>query len=657
MVLVMAAISSKKESMVNYRYVIACAVACGVLGAAYADQITLHNKTDDVLYAAVYYAKGDKSAAITGAIVELQPDTTGRIDRPSSKSGLDRELFVTPVHEQLVPSLDSVGMQSIRHHNIGPVKMVNATTLYFNYKDSGVIGIYLPAEWDTLFVQRGARKAADATFDALLAPIRKAFDSSIYAKQKVAVTIRTSGLSSDEQAYLDKRTPRVKAAVEKLIGHPIFDKQIPRIALCCSGGGYRAMIATLGDFLGADEYGLLDAVTYVVGLSGSTWAIAGWMTSGLSVDAYIKQLSPRLSQDLLHGDISQTQVTNALLRKKVFSQPISLIDVYGALLGQKILKGLNGQSDPNDIHLTQQVDRVKTANVPFPIYTAIIAPDRPAEPYRWVEFTPYEFGSEYLGAWIPVWATGQEFHDGSSIRATPPQPLGYFMGIWGSAFSANLHVMLEEYIAKIGEPAKTVLKGMISLESVGDTRVSPAHMYNPTFGMAGKPLSMRKKLTLIDAGLDFNNPLVPLVRADRHVDIIIILDQSKTISEQQLIYFDQTVTSAAPELKKAELYFKKQGIAFAPIDYTQVTRTCSIHKDPLGKLPVIIYMPRIGVDTDRKDYAEIAGNKGAWSFIDTSNFAYTQAQVERWSQLTRDNMQKSKHDIIKVITEVVERKA
>ena len=34
------------------------------------------------------------------------------------------------------------------------------------------------------------------------------------------------------------------------------------------------------ELLGAENAGILNTVTYLVGLSGSTWAIGGWLLSG-----------------------------------------------------------------------------------------------------------------------------------------------------------------------------------------------------------------------------------------------------------------------------------------------------------------------------------------------------------------------------------------
>ena len=61
-----------------------------------------------------------------------------------------------------------------------------------------------------------------------------------------------------------------------------------------------------------------------------------------------------------------------------------------------------------------------------------------ADPYEWMEITPFEVGSSFLKTYIPTWAYGRKFKDGNSTNAPPEQTLGYFMGIFGSAFEISL---------------------------------------------------------------------------------------------------------------------------------------------------------------------------------------------------------------------------
>lgn len=96
---------------------------------------------------------------------------------------------------------------------------------------------------------------------------------------KVAHVRVGSELCSEEMQFNEVRQRVVRAALAKLTGidlEPLPADHTPRIQICASGGGYRAMIATLGALIGLEECGVLDTVTSIAGLSGSTWAMAGW---------------------------------------------------------------------------------------------------------------------------------------------------------------------------------------------------------------------------------------------------------------------------------------------------------------------------------------------------------------------------------------------
>jgi len=617
-----------------------------------ADMLTIKNKTDEIWHAAVYYV--DREGKQSGPIITIGTNEKKEIERPERKiksiigpQFYDRNIYFTSDIRDLKENLREHELQSLKGINIGTLKKVfnikGKDILYLAYRDDGSLGIFNTTEWLTRPATKVVTAALDSAADLILSPLRKTFNESEYAKKEATVTSRHGSLSSEEKDYISKRKNIVKNAIEHLIGEKISDKQVPCIAVCCSGGGYRAMVATTGNLIGLDEVGLLDAITYAVGLSGSTWAISGWFTSGLPITAYRDQLSKRIDKDLFHGDIDSTQIATALLKKKVFGQPISIVDIYGALLGQKILKGLDDSTDPNNTFLINQTSRIADGTWPLPIYTAVIAPDSRRDPYEWIEFTPYEVGSEYLRTYVPSWAAGQHFVNGRSTQKAPPQSLGYFMGIWGSAISANFSEMLTEYESKLSMTVRALLRGAMAYGTIGETRILPAHLWNFTYHMKDKPLQQKEKLAIVDAGVDFNNPLPPLLRSERNVDIIIVFDQSAKID--------------ASNLKKAAEYFKKRGVEFASIDYSIAPRTISIHTTPAGKAPVILYMPRVGNDANHPDYEAITKKIDKWAFTDTSNFAYTPEQVVMLSERTKDNVIRSKEAIIKVIKEVVAQKA
>ena len=120
---------------------------------------------------------------------------------------------------------------------------------------------------------------------ALISSQQKAIINNPY-KDSAAVVRVGNELHAEEQAYLVKRKPKVKVALEKMLGRSLEDLYVPTIAIVGSGGGYRAMLGTIGSLLAAEKIGLLDATTYITALSGATWAVAPWISTGKSLSEF-----------------------------------------------------------------------------------------------------------------------------------------------------------------------------------------------------------------------------------------------------------------------------------------------------------------------------------------------------------------------------------
>ncbi|KAK1160426.1 cytosolic phospholipase A2 zeta-like [Acipenser oxyrinchus oxyrinchus] len=82
-----------------------------------------------------------------------------------------------------------------------------------------------------------------------------------------------SSLCQEETHFLELRRPLVAQALKKALGlkKDLDPKQVPVVAVLGSGGGTRAMTSLYGSLLGLQDLGMLDCVTYLSGVSGSTW--------------------------------------------------------------------------------------------------------------------------------------------------------------------------------------------------------------------------------------------------------------------------------------------------------------------------------------------------------------------------------------------------
>jgi cytosolic phospholipase A2 len=596
-----------------------------------ADMVTVHNQTDFDINFGTYYYLSPVWAKRVGDIKDIPGGQAIALDRPRRELLLDRQLIFSLNSGDLKSRLSDDEYKILRTVNIGDTQGSN----FYIDLNKGHLAGYNFLEWKVVQPIRKRVQEVSTIFDnQTWGQLRKKFEKHPYGTMEATVRTSTS-LPDQEKAYLRTRMPHVKTAVESMLGTKLHDNEVPRIAFCCSGGGYRAMIATLGSFIGADSFGLLKSSIYMAGLSGSTWFIAPWTHSGATLQDFKKQLIPIVQRDIFKVSLNYNQLLEVLLQKVAFGQPISLVDVYGAVLAYKLLA--KGSGNPYDINLSSHIQRIAMGTWLYPIYTAVTE-----LPYVWVEFTPYEIGSNDLGGYIPSWSFGRRFLQGKSQDRAPSQSLGYLMGIWGSAFAANVKEIVHNFEQAIQyEQLRGVLKVGLDVTRLGKQRFSSAQVLNFTYGMLKLLRGQEEVLTLVDAGLSFNLPLPPLMRKERAVDIIIVLDASSPINKGE-------------ELQKAQTYLKAKGIKIPPINYEAINSSIySVFYDPEDtSIPTIIYMPLV----KNSNYSNFDPLSCSKDYCSTFNFSYTAAQFEELSGLTEFNMKESKDSIIKAIRRVVEAK-
>ncbi|NWX71575.1 PA24E phospholipase, partial [Alca torda] len=80
-------------------------------------------------------------------------------------------------------------------------------------------------------------------------------------------------LCMEEKNFLQKRRKFVASTLKKALHleQDLQDHEVPVVAVMTTGGGTRALTSLLGNLLGIQKLGLLDAISYITGSSGSTW--------------------------------------------------------------------------------------------------------------------------------------------------------------------------------------------------------------------------------------------------------------------------------------------------------------------------------------------------------------------------------------------------
>jgi len=435
-------------------------------------------------------------------------------------------------------------------------------------------------------------------------------------KGRVAYIRQGASVPADEIKVIRNRLPRLKAGIEKLINQKISYRNIPNTSIFMSGGGYRAMISSLGLLMGFAETGLMDTVWYMAGLSGSTWAIANWLIQNRPFNEYYALLKKQTSKHLFATPISTRGVLEILLRKVLQGQKVSIVDIWGILLGNVFFRNLS--SAGKDIHLTHLADRVRPGHVPFPLLTSI-APS--ASGYQWAEFSPFEVGIRRSKAFTPAYAFGSKYNKGICKDIDPEQTLGFILGLCGSAFAINCKDALRHFQHKLKHPLIIpIIEKIIHKTKLGDIRATTGKVHNFLRHLDQSQLAQEKSLKLLDAGIDFNLPIPPLLR--RSVDIYIAIDVSETLHEGRA-------------LRNALEYAYRYGVKMPKVNFRNIDKKpISVFSDDNPTTPIVIYIPNM------KKYS-------------TLKFQYSSSEFDDLCFYMRDVIVQSKNKIVAAIAKKV----
>lgn len=603
----------------NYRLIaLVFSVVPSVLQA-----IEISNQSSYDLYGAPYYFR--KEARKAGETMFIPAGEKVSFERPPMKFLEDRSFVFSIDETKLRSTLTSSEFHLLPNMSIG------VGNDFFLDLDEGSFKGYNFAEWKVIEpLKRKLGGTVGKTGDYLISKLRSQFPQ-LYTDQ---VKVRTgTDIPDQEKAVIAIRKEAIRTSLSQLTGIDISSEEVPTIAVAGSGGGYRAMLGFLGFLLGAQDTELLDIITYISALSGSTWTLAPWISSGWSLDEFKDRLVPKIAKDIYQIQPSIGSFMFNLLMRLAYHQPIGGVNVYGRILAYNLLSDLPG--GPFEIFLQAQQERIKEGDYPFPIYTAVAT----KLPYQWVEFTPFEMGGDHFGGYIPIADFGAPFLNGNRAYGTPPYSLSFILGICGSAFSVPLKGMVAVIENDIPlAPVRNLLKAGTDEFSIGKYRISTAQVFNWTWGMRPLPRAEQKIIKLIDGGISYNYGLESLYR--RKPDFIIVADYSKG--------------EVGNELKKAVAELRERGFKVPPIQYdTLQEKSVSIFKDPSDHtVPVIIYFP-YSKGSSEGTFDPRSCLKG---WCDTFNFLYKPEQAQELIEFMRENVQKAFPEILNEIKSWIEAK-
>uniref|UniRef100_A0A8C6YW75 Phospholipase A2 n=1 Tax=Nothoprocta perdicaria TaxID=30464 RepID=A0A8C6YW75_NOTPE len=522
-------------------------------------------------------------------------------------------------------------------------------------------------------------------------------------------------LCEEEREFLDKRKKIVSEALKKALNLKEFPAkdEVPVVAVLGSGGGMRALTSFHGSLAALRQLGLLDAVAYVCGISGSTWCL-----STLYKD-------PDWSQKDLQEAISRAQDTVSSSKGGAFSperlkyyfQELNAMESSGRKVSFTDLWGLiveyflQQKEDPSK--LSDQQEAVKWAQNPYPIYAAVnVRPNMSSSDFaEWCEFTPYEVGFRKYGAFIRTEDFDSEFFMGRIIQKRPEPRICFLQGMWGSAFAASLDDIclkvvgvglgfLDSFkdVVKVVDDCRRfhfrdptrlktrlVIPGGPLLQIFQDfftSRVTCGETFNFMHGLylhkdyvnvkkfvawRGTHLDafpnqltpMDENLYLVDGGFSINSPFPLVLQPERDVDVI--------------LSFNFSWEAPFEVLELTQEYCKEQEIPFPKIQLNdedkKKPKECYVFVDDKNpKAPIVLHFPLVN-DTFQKFRApgvkrESEDEKSFGDFViegkdspyRTLNFTFEPYDFNRLVEVNRYNVLNSKDVLLKILNLALERR-
>ncbi len=629
------------------------------------DIIKVHNKSDVRILATIYCKSTNplaKELERKGDIISIDPGQAAQVIRPGKSLKCKRHLVIAFDASQMPDKLPKKDYAKLASIGVGITSGERAFDDFYVTQKEGHLKVESPLTW---VPKKITEKLITDPWDEAVLAFKQSqvknhplITQNPYSNQVAHVRIGTN-VPPQEAAYLQKRRAHVKTALESLLGRKLNGTFIPNISAINSGGGARALISSIGFHVGAQKTGLLDTITYDVGVSGGSWFTALWLLSGMDPASFKTYMEPIAALGLnpkRYSKDDMLRINRAVLVRSAVEQPVTLVTVWGAMLGNRYLAPYGDLRENVFFSSLANAQHLTSGNFPFPVLTAVNGYDydihRTRTQMDWFLFTPFEAGG--AGAWlgnrhIPMWSVGRRFDlNGDSTDFTPEYDTGQVMGICGSAFAVSYARAYEETVKSwpvIGKPIHYLISKLISSQQEAyaqKKRASAGKIPNFAKGAHTPSIVNKENLKLVDAGLAFNLPTPAVLHPPRKADIIIMFDASGSLEK------------GASELKFSADYAAFHKLPFPKVDPKLASKqSISIFNDANNKeTPSVIYLPRI-TDTENVEYQYYVPEKYSTD-LPTTKFQYDSREYDNLSAVTEANVTHHIEAIKQEITRVIE---
>lgn len=372
----------------------------------------------------------------------------------------------------------------------------------------------------------------------------------------------SEGLNSDEAAWVEARhnitTPALvdyltRVNLTGIDPASFLSNTSISMGIAFSGGGYRAMLCGAGAFAALDNRtegttspghlgGIVQAATYLAGLSGGSWLVGSIVTNNFTTidDLLASSDVWDLSDSIFNpGGINVFStakyydgLADAVDDKRDAGFNVSLTDIWGRALSQQFIDLTDGGPAMtwDDI---RSYDPFTSHEMPFPVIvsdgrapnTTIVSTNSTN-----FEITPYE-----LGSWDP---SLEAFTDirwlGSNVTDGKPNNGTCVLGYDNSGFTMGTSsTLFNQFILRINSTSISGVLKKLALDILDhlSSDYDDVAIYAPNpFLLTEQQHSTIEKaeyLTLVDGGEDSQNvPLYPLIQPERNLDVIIAFDNT-----------------------------------------------------------------------------------------------------------------------------------
>ncbi|KFO82909.1 Cytosolic phospholipase A2 epsilon, partial [Cuculus canorus] len=240
-------------------------------------------------------------------------------------------------------------------------------------------------------------------------------------------------LCAQEQDFIHKRKKVVAAALKDILQleEDLQNDEVPVIAIMTTGGGTRALTAMYAHLLSVQELNVLDCVSYITGLSGTTWTMSNLYEDPNWSQKDLKETLNDARKHVLKNKFLTCFAPNRLkyylkelCQREQEGHQISFTDLWGLIIETM----LHDKEEPHK--LTDQQQALNQGQNPLPIYLSLNVKDKISDQdfREWVEFTPYEVGFLKYGAFIHAEDFGSEFFMGRLMKKVPESRICFLEG-------------------------------------------------------------------------------------------------------------------------------------------------------------------------------------------------------------------------------------